>query len=277
MLYTSIHHLLGVGILDWVAQLPPVGFGMRVLMLSDIHGNADALRVVLESAGKWDAVWLLGDFVDYGPEPHVVIDIIRDLRPDALVMGNHDNAVAFDTDCRCAQEIHELSEYTRREVSLKLLSREQIEWLKTLPKTVEIILDGRRHYIVHGSPRNPLYGYVKPDLQPAELRLSLTPSMVALRPKPVEADVVAVGHTHVPMSITVDGIKVVNPGSCGQPRDGDPRASYAIYNTEVGSVEIRRVWYDIERVARKIGELKLEDRYSKWLTAILRAGKVQPP
>lgn len=246
-------------------------------MLSDVHGNADALRAVLEHARRWDAVWLLGDFVDYGPEPQIAIDIIRSLKPSVAVMGNHDYAVAFNTDCMCGPEIHELSEYTRREISLKLLSREQIEWLKALPKTAEIYAGGRRHYIVHGSPRNPLYGYLKPDLTLDEIKLLLTPSTVALKPKPVGVDVVAVGHTHTPMRITVDGIAIINPGSCGQPRDGDYRASYAIYDTETGVVEMHRVVYDVERVAGKIRGLGLEKRYAEWLTSILRTGRIQPP
>ncbi|MEM4003460.1 MAG: metallophosphoesterase family protein, partial [Ignisphaera sp.] len=74
---------------------------MRIVIVSDVHGNTEALRAVLDSAERWDGVWFLGDFVDYGPEPHIVIDIVRTLKPDVIVMGNHDSAVAFDMDCRC--------------------------------------------------------------------------------------------------------------------------------------------------------------------------------
>lgn len=82
--------------------------------------------------------------------------------------------------------------------------------LKILPKTVETGIGGRRFYAVYGSPRNPLYGYIKPGLPVNKLKLFLTPSMATLRPKPVDVDVVVVGHTHAPMDIAVDGVRVVN-------------------------------------------------------------------
>jgi len=80
---------------------------LRILVISDIHGNADALRRVLEDSGRWDHLWILGDLVDYGPEPHVVIDVVRELKPDVIVQGNHDHAVANGADCRCDPVVHE--------------------------------------------------------------------------------------------------------------------------------------------------------------------------
>ncbi|MEM2627685.1 MAG: metallophosphoesterase family protein [Ignisphaera sp.] len=251
-----------------------LGLTIKIAIISDIHGNVDALNAVLESVSRWDYIWFLGDFVDYGPEPHIVVDIVKSLKPDAVVMGNHDNAVALNVDCMCAPEIHELSEYTRRNISLKFLSRDQLEWLKMLPKTAEVDIGNKRFYIVHGSPRNPLYGYMYPYLSLEELKLSLTPSLVSLKPKPVRANVVVVGHTHIPMDIVVDSIKIVNPGSCGQPRDGDNRASYVVYDVETEIVEIRRVKYDVERVIGKLRELRLEDKYFNQLASILRIGRI---
>ena len=115
---------------------------MRVLVISDVHGNADALRAVLEDAGRWDDVWVLGDLVDYGPEPQVVVDMVRELRPGLVVRGNHDNAVAFGVDCLCDPKVHELSVYTRQAISARLLSREQVEWLRGLPTTARKSADG---------------------------------------------------------------------------------------------------------------------------------------
>ncbi len=242
--------------------------------MSDIHGNADALRAVLEDAERWDYLVVLGDLVDYGPEPHLVLDMIRELKPEVTIMGNHDHAVAFNTDCRCAPDLHELSEYTRRNISMKLLSEDQIEWLKTLPIRTEKEIAGRRFYLVHGSPRNPLYGYLMPNLSVEELKLQLTPSITAVSPRPLNVDYVLVGHTHIPMEVEVGKIVVVNPGSCGQPRDGDPRASYAVYDMESGKFSIFRVKYDVEAVIRKIHSLGLEERYAEWLTKILSRGRV---
>ncbi len=247
---------------------------MIVLVLSDIHGNADALKAILEEVGRWDSLWILGDLVDYGPEPHVVVDLVRELKPELILMGNHDNAVAYNVDCMCAPELHDLSEYTRREISYKLLSSEQIAWLRSLPKVAELTAGSARVYAVHGSPRNPLYGYLRPDLLVGELLLALTPSPIAVRPKPVTADVVLVGHTHLQIDMRVYGTRIVNPGSVGQPRDGDPRTAYALVDLESWKVELRRVEYDIWGTIRKLEQLNLDTQYLLRLKEILLSGRV---
>lgn len=247
---------------------------MRVLVISDVHGNADALKAVLESVGGWDYVWVLGDLVDYGPEPHTVIDMVRDLRPDAIVVGNHDYAVAYGVDCRCSPTLHELSVYTREFISKRLLSREQIEWLKSLPTKVVREVSGKKICLVHGSPRNPLYGYLEPNLPTTVLREQLSESKFSHgeRARPVDAHTVLVGHTHKPMKTEVDGVPVLNPGSCGQPRDGDPRASFAIFDPETNTFTIHKVKYDVEKVIEKLKQLQLENLYTAWLANILRKG-----
>lgn len=250
---------------------------MKVLVISDIHGNSVALKTIIEDAKSWDYLWVLGDLVDYGPEPHIAVDIIRELKPDVVAMGNHDHAVAFNTDCMCDPETHELSEYTRRNISYRLLSREQVEWLKSLSVRVEKSINGRKIYIVHGSPRSPLYGYLKPNLSKDEILLQITPSKYALKPRPVDADVVLVGHTHIPAVIHINNKYILNPGSCGQPRDHDPRASYAIYDLESGVFEIRRVKYDIGKVIEKLRSLGLEERYLQWLEDILVTASIHRP
>ena len=247
---------------------------MLSLLLSDIHGNADALRAVVEKVGKWDALWILGDLVDYGPEPHIVVDLVRELKPDLILMGNHDNAVAYGVDCMCAPELHDLSEYTRREVSYRLLSSEQIAWLRSLPKMAQLTAGSARVYAVHGSPRNPLYGYLKPDLPVEEILLALTPSPIAVKPKPVAADVVLVGHTHLQFDLGVGRTRVVNPGSVGQPRDGDPRAAYALIDLDNWSVKLGRVEYDIWKTVRKLERLSLDQQHLLRLKGVLLSGKV---
>lgn len=247
---------------------------MRILLLSDIHGNGDALRQVLEDAPKHDAIWVLGDLVDYGPEPHVVVDIIRDLEPEIIVRGNHDHAVAFNTDCLCSPKIHELSVYTRENISYRLLSKEQIEWLKTLPTRREIGVDDFKIYLVHGSPRNPLYGYLYPDMDRELMKLYLTPSIMAVRPRLIAADMVVVGHTHIVLDIMVDSVRVVNPGSVGQPRDGDNRASYAILDLDRKEFKSYRVKYPVENTLRKLRSLKIEEKYYEWLKRILLSARV---
>lgn len=247
---------------------------MNVLVISDIHGNLTALKTVLENSKGWSDVWVIGDLVDYGPEPHLVVDLIKDLKPSVIVMGNHDYAVAYNVDCKCREEVRELSVYTRMNISLKLLSREQIDWLKKLRKSADTSLAGKRVYIVHGSPSDPLYGYMKPNL-PHDVLLNmllLKQSEYSLSSKAVDADVVIAGHTHIPMKITVHNTVVFNPGSVGQPRDGDPRASYGLLNLDNFEFKVVRVKYDIDSVISKLKCLGLELRYLLWLERILRQG-----
>ncbi len=241
-------------------------------MLSDIHGNADGLKKVLEHAGKWDYVWVLGDLVDYGPEPHIVVDMIRDLEPDAIVRGNHDNAVAFNVDCRCSPKTHDLSVYTRYMISYNLLSKEQVKWLKTLPLTQKVIVDHVRYYLVHGSPLNPLYGYLKPDMSREKLLHYLKKS--SFDTKPVDTDYLIVGHTHLAFMLKADEVTVVNPGSVGQPRDGVAKASYMVIDTDENRIIYHRINYDIDSVLKKLENLGIEEKYFKQLKKILYTAKI---
>lgn len=247
---------------------------VKILVLSDIHGNYDALRAVLENSSRYDAIWFLGDYVDYGPEPHLVIDIVRELKPDVVLMGNHDYAVAFNEDCRCREDIKELSVYTRLNISMKLLSSEQVKWLRDLSRTFELYAGGRKHYIVHGSPRSPIHGYLRPDLSLNELKYMLSPPS-SLVSKPINADVVIAGHTHIPMNTMIENLRILNPGSVGQPRDGDPRASYAIYDIETGLFHVNRVEYNIANVTRKLRDLISENTYYERISRILSKGRIE--
>lgn len=240
---------------------------MRVLLLSDVHGNYDALSAVFERFPRFDEVWVLGDLVDYGPEPHLVVDAVRSLDPDVVVMGNHDAAVAFGVDCRCGEEMRDVSVYTRNAVSLRLLGNDQVRWLRGLRASVDVTLGGRKGLLVHGSPRNPLYEYMHP---------SLGPQALAEMVRPRSWNLVLVGHTHVPMDVVVEGVRVLNPGSVGQPRDGDPRASFAILDTETLRFEVHRVEYDVGRVVSKLRSLGLEERCLEKLALVLsRGGQVR--
>ena len=251
---------------------------MKVLLLSDIHGNVDALQAVLEHAKGWDEVWVLGDLVDYGPEPHIAVDMVRELKPRVVVRGNHDNAVAFGVDCFCDPLIHELSVYTRQTISLRLLSREQIAWLASLPLRARVEVDGYELYVVHGSPVSPLYGYLRPTMPVEELRAQLVLPSARLKPgrRLVEADLLVVGHTHLAFELEVDSTRIVNPGSVGQPRDGVPGASYAILDTEGLRVEHYRVKYDVGRVLRKLEREGVGGPYYEWLRCILLTARTCP-
>jgi predicted phosphodiesterase len=223
-----------------------VSAGMRIAVLSDIHANLPALDAVLADAGPVDGVWHLGDVVGYGPDPDGVIGRLRDVGAVG-VRGNHDAAAVggseiewFNPDARRAME------WTRTAIS-----RESIDWLTSQPerRTLETC------ELVHGSPREPLWEYVtSPSVARDNLELLRHP--IGLH-----------GHTHVPVafvddrgriehvgpapgaSLRLDGRRaLVNPGSVGQPRDGDPRASYLVLDPGSGAITWHRVAYEVEAV-----------------------------
>ncbi len=219
---------------------------MRVAVLSDIHANLPALEAVLSAAGPVDAVWQLGDVVGYGPEPDGVVARLAAIGATG-VAGNHDLAALggseidwFNPDAKAAME------WTRGRIGEATRA-----WLAALPTT-------RREgdmTLVHGSPRDPVWEYVT-TVPIARANLAVLETTVGLH-----------GHTHVPMawseregrldaispgpgsSFRLDGRPaLLNPGSVGQPRDGDPTASWLELDTDAGTVTWRRVAYDIEAV-----------------------------
>jgi len=219
---------------------------MRIAVLSDIHSNLVALDAVLAAIGSVDAVWPLGDVVGYGPEPDAVVDRLTGLNAVG-VRGNHDAAAAggseidwFNPEARAAME------WTRTTIS-----ETTRDWLATLP----LRYAETDFTLVHGSPRDPIWEYVTtPNL--AKAGLSAIGTRHGLH-----------GHTHIPVAFTEvdgrmrtlapragntvalgEGRMLLNPGSVGQPRDGDPRASYLLLDTERGTAMWGRTAYDIDAV-----------------------------
>ncbi len=215
----------------------------RILLFSDIHGNYEALKTVLERAGKYDRVVILGDLVDYGPDPDLVIDEVRSIGA-TVIRGNHDEAVAKGIDCGCGERMHPISVYTRERISLAKLGKADIAWLNTLPYEVSLDLGSLGVRAVHAAPKNRLYAYLYPWLSNEEIRELLDPELRVLY---------LVGHTHYQFLRPLDnGVRIINPGSVGQPRDSDPRAAYAIMDAESGTVTFGRVRYDIEKVVSRL-------------------------
>jgi putative phosphoesterase len=209
---------------------------MLIGVISDIHANRVALHEVLADMPDVDALVCAGDVVGYNPWPGACLDAVRE-RDIPTVMGNHDRAVATgtgfagnsmaDAGVRYAQEV---------------LDEDDIEWLRGLPEERHCF-DGRMK-IVHGHPEDPnRYTY---------------PAMFAERLLD-EEDVLVMGHTHVQSHERYESGIVVNPGSVGQPRDGDPRAAYAVVDLDEMIVEERRVEYDIERVVEAVEEAGLPE------------------
>jgi len=229
---------------------------MKILVVSDIHGNLAALEAVHEKA---DVVFCLGDIVNYGPYPKECIKRIRDMT-DKVVRGNHDNAMGSDVDCGCSAKYKELSDagkiFTRT-----VLNEYEREFLENLPVTLNIKLDEIEFLLSHGSPGGDLYKYLRPDVSDRELEEEL---------KDVIADVVFIGHTHLPMIRKIKDVTIVNPGSVGQPRDGIPMASYAVW--EDGRIEIKRVSYNIEATVKGLRATNMPSKNITILTDILKNG-----
>jgi putative phosphoesterase len=233
---------------------------MKILVISDLHANWPALEAVL-AADSFDRLFVIGDLVSYGPHVQEVVEFVQH-RADLIVRGNHDNALGLGVDCRCAPSSKPLAEATRA-VHRTLLLPEQIQWLAHLPLTASAREGEQSFYAVHASPRDHLFRYT---LTPAA-----SDEHVQKQVSGVRADYVLLGHTHFPMLRRAGRRQVLNPGSVGQPRDGDPRAAYA--TIEDGAATLKRARYDVERTIDDLKRMPLEPAIVERLCAILRAGK----
>src|SRR5262249_9482800 len=201
---------------------------MKILVLADIHANWPALPAIRESC---DASLFLGDLVDYGSNPVPCVEWVE-ARATAAVRGNHDHAVAQRIVPRGGSGFRQLAAATRP-LQWEALTPRHLKYLARMPVTRHLRLDGTRFALYHATPRHPMDEYLLDDPVAGKARL-----------EGIEADVVCVGHSHVQFHLQINGLQVLNPGSVGQPRDGDPRCAYAII--EDGMIQLRRVEYDID-------------------------------
>ena len=223
---------------------------MKVGVISDIHSNAVALEAVLsrlEDAEVEEYV-CAGDVVGYYSRPNETISGLRKVDP-LTVRGNHDEGVTTETPTSFNYYAKRSLDWNRRQ-----LTEESFRFLRRLPPTIRVDIDGREVFIAHGSPRNPVKEYIQErDISEEFLEYSFD------RPP----EVVVLGHTHKPYVKRVGDTLVLNPGSVGQPRDRDPRASFAVLETEELSAEIKKAWYNIDEIAEHTKEYlprKLADR-----------------
>jgi putative phosphoesterase len=232
---------------------------MRILLVADIHGNWPALQAIVE---VHDVCLFLGDLVDYGLEPTPCIDWVR-RRAHHAVRGNHDHGVAQHVVVSGRGGFKYLTGVTRP-LTQERLSPEERRFLGTLPVTRMVTLDNTRFLLAHATPRDPLDEYALNDVEFWQRRL-----------QGVEANVICVGHTHHPYVLEVGDKLVINPGSVGQPRDGDPRASYAVI--EDNRVELKRVEYPVEETVRVVQESSLPETAKSLLTDVFRTGGMPKP
>ncbi len=227
---------------------------MRVLIVSDLHANLEAVSTL---PSDYDQLWVLGDLVNYGPNPHEVIDFVRK-NASLVVRGNHDHAVGFDTDPRCSGPYKAMAAEMGR-VTQRLISDEEREYLSTLPLCVRTEVPGDRFHLCHATPTDPLYAYRSPESAGWEEETRV-----------VRPGYLLVGHTHLQFKREVDGRTSVNPGSVGQPKTGAPRAAFAIW--EDGTLTLGSSPYDSEKTAEKIGRLDISPEVKQGLVDVLRNG-----
>jgi diadenosine tetraphosphatase ApaH/serine/threonine PP2A family protein phosphatase len=228
---------------------------VRVAVLSDIHGNLHALEAVLAALDDEppDEVWCLGDLVGYGPRPNECCTLVRE-RADLCLVGNHDlgvlGRIAID---EFSADAAESARWTA-----SVIEREAVAYLDSLSSAAE--RPGAQ--LFHASARDPVWEYV--------LSAEAAVASLALTHEPT----VLVGHSHVALAIVHDGGRVsgglapagteleragaarwlLNPGSVGQPRDGDPRAAYLVLDLDANRAAFRRVPYPVERTQAEMRE-----------------------
>lgn len=210
-------------------------------MISDIHANTIALESVLKSAGDIDLIIHAGDIVDYNPWPVEAIEMVKK-RNMITVLGNHDRDSATGNPLGYNPAAAVSCKWTHQQ-----LPPEAKEYLLNLPASVSIEIEDGKFFICHGSPRDLVDEYVFP---PPYTPLNLLEEFL----RSTSAQVLILGHTHIPLIQKLKDGYVINPGGCGQPRDGDSRASYVILNVADGKLEIehRRVPYDVDVVSQAI-------------------------
>jgi phosphoesterase, MJ0936 family len=219
---------------------------VRIAFFSDIHSNLPALDAVLHDIATVgvDVRYVLGDLVGYAPWPNEVLERLQ-AECIPVVMGNYDEGTGFGADeCGCAY-----TNPTEKALGDQSFAWTKVHssgankaWLRSLAREIRFEADGLRFLLVHGSPRriNEYLYEDKPD------------STFARIAEGANADVIVCGHTHRPYEKTVAGTWFINDGSAGKPKDGDARACWALLDTATGSVEFRRVEYDVERTAAAI-------------------------
>jgi len=240
---------------------------MRVAVISDIHANIEALRAVLRDIAeqKIDRVYCTGDLVGYAPFPNEVIDLIR-ARDIPTVMGNYDDGVGYMRFI-CGCDYKDEKAWALGEKSImwtkEHTTEENKEFLRNLPQEIRFTVGKTRVLLVHGSP-NRLNEYIFADT-PYEYLAELIVQG--------DTDILVCGHTHKPFHLPVCNKHVINAGSVGKPKHGDPRATYVIMTSNDGvNVEIRKVDYDFEAAARAIEESDLPNEFAGLIRKGITAG-----
>ena len=233
---------------------------MRKLILSDIHGNGPALQSVLRAAGEFDEIWCLGDVVGYGPNPNECLEQLREY-PLRCIAGNHDWGALGKTDLYAFNSVaRKALLWTRSELTTR--NRQMLNELSSHLRIQNFLL-------AHGSPREPTWEYIlnkpkaKENFQMVDFQVALVghTHMAAIFEWLPERNQVRLMLPNYGEPLHLDGRRLIlNPGSVGQPRDGDSRSAYGILDTEAETFEFRRVAYPVAITQARMRARKLPHR-----------------
>jgi putative phosphoesterase len=227
---------------------------LKILIIADLHGNAEAVAALPQ---QYDQLWVLGDLVNYGPNPREIIDFVRS-HADVAVRGNHDHAIGFNTDPCCSEPYKSMAAETGR-FTKTVLTEDEKAYLRSLPLSATSEVNRSHFYLCHATPTDPLFAYCPPDSEQWQQEANL-----------VSPGYLLVGHTHLQFQIDAGGRRVVNPGSVGQAKIGSPLACFAVF--EDGKASLHSVPYDYEKTIEKIRHLSLSVEVEAGLVSVLQNG-----
>jgi len=221
---------------------------MKVLIVSDIHGNYYALEAVIKNV-SFDVLLCSGDLVVGYPFPRECIDFIRK-NCSYICTGNHDYAVAYNKKSYNKLPL-KYRKYANaldraKELTVDLLDKESIGYLRMLLRERKFLVDGITFYLNHTVPNLSLSYSLDPESPQSEIENHY---------KGIHADILITGHTHMPYVRKLKNKILINPGSVGEPRDGDPRAGFALLDTRTKQIELGRVEYDITETSLRLKKL----------------------
>jgi putative phosphoesterase len=233
----------------------------KTLILSDIHANWYALEAILATE-SYDSLIFLGDVVDFGPNPRKCVRFLMNSSVNSFwgVRGDHDHALAYGIDCGSSLDLMELSMKTR-EWGEGLMASDEVGFLRRLPFENYVTLDGLKLHLMHCSTRDTLYASLTSNAEKWEIEREFGE---------IDTDFILLGHSHKPFIRHLGRVTILNPGSVGQPRDFNPRASYAVI--EDGKATIKRIKYDIEKTVRDLEKSSLPKDVIRELISILVIG-----
>ncbi len=230
---------------------------MRICIISDLHANIEALSALPRD---YDELWVLGDLVNYGPAPAATIDFVRS-HAAVVIRGNHDQSVGFDMECGCSPRFRTMAEATR-DYTIATLSEADKQYLRELPTSAWRQIEGTIFFLCHATPADLIYEYRPPE----------SPLWDRAEEASSGANVILTGHTHLQFSRVAGERMIVNPGSLGQSKAGNPLARYALW--ENGHFELKAYEYPFETTVEKITAMSLSADVKRDLSHILRTGTV---